>query len=67
MKRQGRASQVRDYEAAVTDAPQAPHDPDGAGATASWDDALAPAMLRHGVAIAEEGVAALLLEDLGRH
>ena len=58
---------ARDYEAAVTDAPQARHDLDGAGATASWDDALAPAMRRHGVAIAEEGVAALLLEDLGRH
>ena len=56
-----------DYEAAATDAPHARHDLDGAGATASWDDALAPAMRRHGVAIAEEAVAASLLEDLGRH
>jgi len=57
---------ARDYEAAATDAPHTRRDLDGAGATASWDDALAPAMQRHGVAIAEEAVAALLLEDLGQ-
>ncbi len=57
---------ARDYEAAVTGVSHARHDLDGAGVEASWDDGLAPAMRRHGVAIAEEAVAASLLEDLGR-
>ena len=57
---------ARDYEAAATDAPQARHALNVTGVEAAWDDALAPAMRRHGVAIAEEAVAASLLEDLGR-
>ncbi len=57
---------ARDYEAAATDAPHTRRDLDGAGVEAAWDDALAPAMRRQGVAIAEEAVAASLLEDLGQ-
>jgi len=56
----------RDYEAAATDAPHTRRDLDGAGVEASWDAAVAPAMRRHGVAIAEVAGAASLLEDLGR-
>ena len=53
-----------DYETAVAGASHQQHDLDDACITASWDAALAPAMQRHGLAIAEEAVAALLLGDL---
>jgi uncharacterized protein (TIGR02679 family) len=36
----------------------------GSTAAAAWDAALTPAMQRHGLAIAEEAVAAALLPDL---
>jgi hypothetical protein len=36
----------------------------GSMVAAAWDAALAPAMQRHGLAIAEEAVAAALLPDL---
>ena len=55
-----------DYEAAVASAPHTRRDLAGAGVVACWDAALAAAMQRHGLAIAEEAVAAWLLEDL-RH
>lgn len=56
-----------DYEAAARQAPHAKRDLDGeAAVAATWDEALAPAMQRHGFAIAEEAVAASLLEDLRR-
>jgi hypothetical protein len=38
----------------------------GAPFTASWDGALVPAMQQYGLAITEEAVAALLLQDLER-
>lgn len=53
-----------DYEAAAAIAPHTRRDLADACIVASWDAALAPAMLRHGLAIAEEAVAARLLEDL---
>jgi hypothetical protein len=37
----------------------------GAPVAASWDAALAPAMRQRGLAIPEESVAAVLLQDLG--
>jgi len=53
-----------DYEAAAASAPHTRRDLADAGVVASWDAALAPTMQRHGLAIAEEAVAARLLEDL---
>ena len=53
-----------DYEAAAASAPHTRRDLADAGVVASWDAALASSMHRHGLAIAEEAVAAGLLEDL---
>ncbi len=53
-----------DYEAAVVRASHSRRDLADAPVAASWDRALAAAMQRHGLAIAEEAVAASLLEDL---
>ncbi|MEA3160435.1 MAG: hypothetical protein QOD95_1983 [Gammaproteobacteria bacterium] len=55
---------AQDYEAAATNAPHTRHDLSGACVAASWDVALMLAMQRHGIVIAEEAVAASLLEDL---
>lgn len=55
---------AKDYEVAVTNAPHARHDLSGACVAALWDEALMLAMQSHGIAIAEEAVAASLLEDL---
>ncbi len=52
-----------DYEAAAS-ASHTRRDLAAASIVASWDGALAPAMQRHGLAIAEEAVAASLLGDL---
>lgn len=54
-----------DYEAAANGAPHTRRDLADAGPDAAWDNLLAPAMRRHGLAIAEEAVAIALLEDLG--
>jgi len=56
---------ARAYEAAVRDAPGRDHALGDDCVTASWDAALSPTMQRSGLAIAEEAVAASLLEDLG--
>ncbi len=53
-----------DYEAAAASAPHERRDLADVCVVASWDAALAPAMQRHGLTIAEEAVAASLLEDL---
>ncbi len=53
-----------DYEAATATAPHTRRDLADVCVVASWDAALAPAMQRIGLAIAEEAVAASLLEDL---
>jgi uncharacterized protein (TIGR02679 family) len=55
---------AKDYEVAVTNAPHMRHDLSGACVAASWDPALMLAMQHHGIAIAEESVAASLLVDL---
>jgi uncharacterized protein (TIGR02679 family) len=55
---------AKDYEVAATNAPHTRHDLSGACVAASWDVALMLAMQRHGIAIAEEAVAASLLADL---
>lgn len=55
-----------DYEAAAASAPRTRRDLVDPCIVASWDAALAPAMQRHGLAIAEEAVAASLLADLRR-
>ena len=55
---------AKDYEVAVTNAPHARHDLSSACVAALWDEALMLAMQSHGIAIAEEAVAASLLEDL---
>lgn len=55
---------AKDYEVAVTNAPHTRHNLSGACVAASWDPALMLAMQHHGIAIAEESVAANLLEDL---
>jgi uncharacterized protein (TIGR02679 family) len=54
-----------DYEAAIATLPAGGQGLVGAAVAASWDAALAPAMERHNLAIAEEGLAASLIEDLG--
>lgn len=53
-----------DYEAAAASASHTRRDLADACIVASWDAALAPAMQRHGLAIAEEAVAVPLLGDL---
>lgn len=53
-----------DYVRAVRTATGLPQRLDGRVVEASWDDGLAAAMQEHGVAIAEEAVAAELLADL---
>jgi uncharacterized protein (TIGR02679 family) len=53
-----------EYEAAAARASHTRRDLADAGIAASWDGALAPAMQRHGLAIAEEAMAASLLGDL---
>jgi uncharacterized protein (TIGR02679 family) len=55
-----------DYRAAVRAAPRSGHRLKGAEVLASWDEDLAPVMREHQMAIAEEGVAASLLQDLER-
>jgi uncharacterized protein (TIGR02679 family) len=55
---------AKDYSLAVQTAPRPGHRLEGAEALASWDAGLAPAMREHQLAIAEEGVAGSLLEDL---
>ena len=56
-----------DYEAAAASAAHSRRDLADAPVAASWDSALAPAMQRHGLAIAEEAVAASLVGDLRPH
>lgn len=56
--------EAADYENAASCAPHTQRDLDGACVAASWDGALAPAMQRRGLAIAEEAVAESLLKDL---
>ena len=58
---------AQDTEAAAASAAHTRRDLADAGVIASWDAALAPAMLRHGQSIAEEAVAASLLGDLRQH
>lgn len=53
-----------DYVAAVQTASGLAQRLEGATVEASWDDRLATAMHEHGVAVAEEAVAAELLSDL---
>jgi len=53
-----------DYDAAASTARTARHALAGTEAEAAWDAQLAPAMRRHGLAIAEEAVADSLLDDL---
>lgn len=55
---------ARDYETAVRTAPHRQRDLAVSEITAMWDPQLAPAMCRHGLAIAEEAVADFLTEDL---
>ncbi len=55
-----------DYAAAASTAPHSRRNLEGTAVAASWDDALEAAMLRRGLAIAEEAVAGSLLEDLFR-
>lgn len=55
---------TRDYEAAAQIAAHRQRDLAASGIAAIWDTQLAPAMCRHGLAIAEEAVADFLLEDL---
>jgi uncharacterized protein (TIGR02679 family) len=55
-----------DYEAAVAGASGLGQALTGKAAGASWDQGLMTAMQRHQLAIAEEALAASLLEDLGR-
>jgi uncharacterized protein (TIGR02679 family) len=55
-----------DYEAAAGTTAAARHALTGCDAEAVWDAQLAPAMHRHGLAIAEEAVADVLLDDLSR-
>jgi uncharacterized protein (TIGR02679 family) len=53
-----------DYIAAVRTAPGLTQRLEGNAVEASWDETLTAAMREHGVAIAEEGMAAALLSDL---
>lgn len=53
-----------DYEAAVSSAPNRDSDLAGPPVDATWDAALAPAMLERGTSVPEEAVAESLLLDL---
>ena len=53
-----------DYLAAVGVAPRPGHRLKGMEVLASWDEALMSVMKEHQIGIAEEGVAASLLQDL---
>ena len=53
-----------DYVAAVRTATGLPQRLEGRTVQASWDDGLAAAMQEHGIAVAEEAVAAELVADL---
>lgn len=55
---------AQDYEAAVPTVRHKQRDLAASEVTALWDPQLAPAMYRHGLAIAEEAVADFLIEDL---
>jgi uncharacterized protein (TIGR02679 family) len=55
-----------DYASAVAASPCVELRLSGTPVVATWDAALAPAMLERGVAIPEEGVVSSLLEDLKR-
>ncbi|PMS23962.1 TIGR02679 family protein [Trinickia dabaoshanensis] len=57
---------THDYKAAVTNSPPVTHELSGASVSASWDESLADVMQSHGIAIAEEAMAAVLLEDLSQ-
>lgn len=57
---------ARDYEASVKNAAPLRHQLGGTMIRACWDEALAPAMQHHNIAIAEEVVVAELLEDLNQ-
>ncbi len=54
-----------DYRAAVIGAPRPARPLDDAAVSALWDDTLADAMLAERLAIDEEGLADVLLDDLG--
>jgi uncharacterized protein (TIGR02679 family) len=54
-----------DYLAATHLAARPVHALAGKSTVASWDPTLTPAMLEHQISIAEEAVAAELLQDLG--
>jgi len=53
-----------DYEAALRTAPSLGHSLNGKPVEASWDAALTAAMQQHRISVAEEALAALLLEDI---
>jgi uncharacterized protein (TIGR02679 family) len=53
-----------DYEAALRIAPSLGHSLKGKPVEASWDAALTAAMQQHRISIAEEALAASLLQDL---
>ncbi|MEY5098054.1 MAG: hypothetical protein RJA36_773 [Pseudomonadota bacterium] len=55
---------TQDYETAVQNTPPRQRDLGASDLTADWDPQLAPAMYRHGLAIAEEAVADRLIVDL---
>jgi uncharacterized protein (TIGR02679 family) len=55
-----------DYQHALGCASHAEHRLAGMPVAASWDALLAPAMQARGLALAEEGLAAVLLQDLQR-
>ncbi|MDR2154372.1 MAG: TIGR02679 family protein [Burkholderiaceae bacterium] len=56
---------AEDYQTAAHQAPHRPRDLSASDTTtADWDPQLAPAMHRHGLAIAEEAVADRLIDDL---
>nr|WP_247543209.1 TIGR02679 family protein [Ralstonia solanacearum] len=55
-----------DYEAAIQKDSPLRHPLNGASVPASWDETLTAAMHHHGIAIAEEAVAPVLLGDLDR-
>lgn len=55
-----------DYLEALATAPVRPRDLDPVGVEALWDGELRATMIAHGLAIAEEAVASILLEDLAQ-
>lgn len=58
---------AHDYEEAVRTAPDHNARLAGGPAETPWDNALSGAMRHHGIAIAEEALAGILLEDLATH